>query len=157
MSLKRRVQVDVGLVERHGAALGDLPGFVEVGAGAVGVAPQGAQPGTGKQAARKVIELAGAAKSVHGLFDFGFRVFDRGFRQDVRGVEVLQDRLVEPGAAQCEVVESDIEKRHVVLLFTILMLCVLSCALSEKAGMKGPQASAGVDAETRWQSAGAVA
>jgi len=40
-------------------------------------------------------------------------------------------------------------KRHIVLLFTILMLCVLSCAMSEKGGTKGPQVSAGVDAQTR--------
>ncbi|MHC4145934.1 MAG: ABC transporter substrate-binding protein [Planctomycetota bacterium] len=40
-------------------------------------------------------------------------------------------------------------KRHIVLLLTAIMLCVLSCALSEEGKTKGPESSVGVDAETR--------
>ena len=40
-------------------------------------------------------------------------------------------------------------KRHIVLLFTTLMLCVLSCAFLEKAETKGPELPTGVDAQTR--------
>ncbi|MHC4145924.1 MAG: ABC transporter substrate-binding protein [Planctomycetota bacterium] len=40
-------------------------------------------------------------------------------------------------------------KRQTILVFTTLMLCVLSCAVSEKGGTKRPEASAGIDADTR--------
>ena len=59
------VEVDVGQVERHGAALGDFPGFVEVALRAVGAggpAGEAAQPGAGEEAAGEMILRAGAAE-----------------------------------------------------------------------------------------------
>ncbi|MBC8217106.1 MAG: hypothetical protein H8E73_01455, partial [Planctomycetes bacterium] len=40
-------------------------------------------------------------------------------------------------------------KRFMILLFTILMAGVLSCAVSEKRKTKDPQSPVGVDTETR--------
>ena len=52
------VEVDVGHEQRHGAALGDFPGFVQVALRALGAgarAGETAQPGAGEEAAGKVV------------------------------------------------------------------------------------------------------
>lgn len=72
------VEVDLGKVEGHRPALGDLLGFVEVGAGGVAVALDGAQPGAGEEAVREELDSTCAAESVDCLLDLGRRVLDRG-------------------------------------------------------------------------------
>lgn len=77
----RAVEVDVGQVEGHGAALGDFPGFVEVALRAVGAGgPVGeaAQPGAGEEAARELVLRAGAAEAGHGVVDFRGRGREAG-------------------------------------------------------------------------------
>ena len=63
------VEVDVGHVQPHRPALGDLPRFVEVGLCAVGAsvrAGEKAQPGAGEETERKILLQTGAAKTVYG-------------------------------------------------------------------------------------------
>ncbi len=48
------VEVDVGHVELHRAARGDLPGLVEIGLRAFGIAIHETQPGEGEKAAGHV-------------------------------------------------------------------------------------------------------
>ena len=43
------MKLDLGLEQRHGSGGGDVPGFVEVGAGGIGLARQEAEPGTGEE------------------------------------------------------------------------------------------------------------
>ena len=102
----RPVQVNVRHEQRHRAALGDFPGFVQVALRALGAgarAGETAQPGAGEEAAGKVILLAGAAEAVHGVLE--------GLAARIELVEryALQNRRVERGAAQGEVVEGDVE------------------------------------------------
>ena len=59
-------EVDVGHEQAHGAARGDLPGLVQVGPCAVGVALQMAQPGAGEEATGQDVLVARAAEAVHG-------------------------------------------------------------------------------------------
>jgi hypothetical protein len=95
------VEMDVGHEEFHGAALGDFPGFVQVVLRALEAgarAGESAQPGAGEEAAGEVVALTGAAKAGHGVLD------GRAARIEGRA---LQNRRVERGAAQGEVVEGD--------------------------------------------------
>ena len=66
------VEVDVGHVEFHGAALGDFPGLVQVALRALGAgasAFEKPQPGAGEEAAGEVMLRAGAAEAVHGVLE----------------------------------------------------------------------------------------
>ena len=66
------VEVDVGHVEFHGAALGDLPGLVQVALRALGAgacAFETPQPGAGEEAAGEVVAVAGAAEAGHGVLE----------------------------------------------------------------------------------------
>ena len=66
------MEVDVGQEERHGAALGDFPGFVQVALRALGAgarAGEKPQPGAGEEAARDVVLRAGAAEAGHGVLE----------------------------------------------------------------------------------------
>jgi len=68
------MEVDVGHEEPHGAALGDFPGFVEVGLRALGAGArvgEKPQPGAGEEAARKMVLRAGAAEAGHGGVNVG--------------------------------------------------------------------------------------
>ena len=59
------MEMDVGEMEPHRPALGDLERLVEVLARAVEVAGRRAEEGAGEEAAGDVILLTGAAKEVH--------------------------------------------------------------------------------------------
>jgi hypothetical protein len=61
------VEVDVGQEKFHGAALGDFPGFVEVGLRARGVSEK-PQPSASEEALGNVVHSAGAAEAGHGGF-----------------------------------------------------------------------------------------
>jgi hypothetical protein len=64
------VGVDVGHVELHGAALGDLPGLVQVAPRALGAGARAGkkpQPGASEEAMGNVLLLTGAAEADHGL------------------------------------------------------------------------------------------
>ncbi len=60
------MEVDVSHMQPHGAALGDLPGFVQVGPRADGVARQKAQPGAGESEGRDLIVLVCAEEVFQG-------------------------------------------------------------------------------------------
>jgi hypothetical protein len=76
--------VDVGHVELHGAALGDFPGFIQVGLRALGAgagAGEIPQPGASEEAAGKIVKLACAAEAGQGGVQFtagGLERLERG-------------------------------------------------------------------------------
>ena len=76
------VEVDVGQEEAHGAALGELAGFVQVGAGGVGVAFHEAQPGAGEEAAHHEFLFTSSTKTrfPSGCFRFSVMLFFPRFR-----------------------------------------------------------------------------
>ena len=76
------VQVDVGEVERHRAALGDLLGLVQRRAGRCGIAADELVQRGGEQAFGKVIHRARVAETVNGGGDV--RQVERRLRQRVR-------------------------------------------------------------------------
>ena len=103
--------MDVRHEQPHGAALGDFPGFVQIRLRALDAASPEPVEGVRNRSQARVRRprgrwscVAGAAEAGHGVlkFDFGLRIADCG---------VGQNRLVERGAAQREVVEGDVEKR----------------------------------------------
>jgi hypothetical protein len=96
------VKVNVGHVQSHGAALGNLPGFVQVGSCASSVTLQDPQPGTSEKAARNLVRIARTAESIHGLSDFGLRL---------SSFESLENNSVERGATQCDAGEGRVEER----------------------------------------------
>ena len=63
------VEVDVGEVERHRGALGDLLGLVKGRAGGRGIAPDEVIEGGGEQAFERVVELSSVAEAVVGGSD----------------------------------------------------------------------------------------
>ena len=74
------VQVNVREEQRHRAAGGDLPGFVQVALRAFGAGPLTAEtplPRAGEQTAGEFVLLAGAAEAGHGLFNFPFTLVPR--------------------------------------------------------------------------------
>ncbi len=74
------MQVDVGEEERHRAAGGDLPGFVQVALRALGAAAATGEtplPSAGEEAASEEELLSGAAETGHGLFNFPFTLVPR--------------------------------------------------------------------------------
>ena len=64
------VQVDVGHEQTHVAAGGDLPGFVQVGAGGGGVVGDGVEPGAGEEAAGDMVLRTCGAEAVDGGGEF---------------------------------------------------------------------------------------
>ena len=67
------IEMDVRQEQRHGPALGDFPGFVEVALRALGAgarAGETAQPCAGEEAVGEVVLVAGAAKAGHGMVEF---------------------------------------------------------------------------------------
>jgi hypothetical protein len=102
--------------QRHRPAFRDFKGFVEVALRAL-VAGAGAgeeaQPGAGEQAAGEEILIAGAAEAVHGVLE--------GLAARIELVEryARQNRRIERGAAEGELVERDVEERLDVLFSPI--------------------------------------
>lgn len=98
------VEVNISHVQPHGAALGDFPGFVQIGLCTLGAGLsvfEKSQPGAGEEAAGNVVHRAGAAEAGHGSIQFAAG----GFKYTIPS---FQNRRVECSAAQSEMVESDI-------------------------------------------------
>ena len=55
------VEMDIGLVKWHRAALGDLPGFVQILPATGFVTGSKSYPGTGQQAKGEVVHMSGCA------------------------------------------------------------------------------------------------
>src|SRR5689334_14302985 len=85
--------MDVGEMEAHRAALGDLLRLVEIGAGGGGVALRGAEPRAREQSAREMISIL--SKSVDRRFDVRMRAVEH------RNAE---NRAEERDAAEGEIV-----------------------------------------------------
>ena len=98
------VEVDVGEVERHRAALGDLLGLVEGRAGRRGIAADEVIQRGGEQAFGKVVHRARVAEAVDGGGDV--RQVERRLRQ-----RVGQNRPNQPDPSQRQVIEGDVEER----------------------------------------------
>src|SRR5262249_55819401 len=104
----RAIEMNVGHEQFHRPAFGDLPGFVQIflrapGAGAR--AAEKAQPGAGEESVRNSRHVARAAEAVYG----GVNVEE--VRSQKSEVRTFQNRRVERGAAQREVVKREVEKR----------------------------------------------
>ncbi len=97
------VEVDVGEVERHGAALGDLLGLVEGRTGRRGVATDEVIERGGDEASGKIVQQSRVAQAVDGGGDV--RQLERRLRQ-----RVGENRLNQPDAGQRQVIEGDGEE-----------------------------------------------
>ncbi len=126
----RSIQMDVGQEQRHRPELGDLPRLVQIALRALGAgtrAGETAQPSSGEKAAREVVLLAGAAQAGHGVVQLhrcrGESALTRFGRERGGGLchltlaaQRIENRHVERGAAQREVVDGDVEEADIVLL-----------------------------------------
>jgi hypothetical protein len=66
------MEVDVGQEEGHGAALGDLPGLVQIALRTLGAgagAGENAQPGAGEEAAGEVVLPARVTEAGYGVLE----------------------------------------------------------------------------------------
>ena len=97
------VEVDVGEVERHRAAVGDLLGLVEGRAGRRGIVADEVIERGGEEGVWKVVQLSRVADAVDGGGDV--RHVERRLRQRVR-----QDCPNQPDAAERQVIEGDMEE-----------------------------------------------
>ena len=95
----RPLEVGIGLVETHVAALGDLLGLGQVGRGGGDVAAEAVEGGAGQEAAGNVVLATGLPQAVHGPFQVV-----RG-RDEVRGGG--RQGQAEMGAAKEELVEGE--------------------------------------------------
>ena len=102
------VEVDVGEVERHRAALGDLLRFVEEAGGGVGIAGEVVVPGGGEEGEREVMGCAGLAEAAEGGGEMGM---GKVGTQVARGIE---RGAVEVDAGEGEVVEGVVEETWVI-------------------------------------------
>jgi len=100
----RTMEMDIREMERHGTALGDLEGFVEVGAGAGDVVFERMQPCAGEKAAGEIVLLARSAKTVYR----GVDVADCRF--SMHAIGRVKDREIERGTTENEVIEGDVEE-----------------------------------------------
>ena len=71
------VQVDVGEVERHRPALGDLLGFVEVEGGGGGIAVTVVVQGGGEEGSWELVNCVGLANAFKGLLPMRIRELGR--------------------------------------------------------------------------------
>ena len=104
----RPLEVDVGLVETHVAALGNLLGLAEVGRGSVRGVAQTSEDGAGQETAGDVVFSAGLTQSVDSPV------------QVIQGLGEVRRRTgrqgqAEMGASEGEVVEGDVENPIVTL------------------------------------------
>ena len=113
------MQVDVDDKQLHRAALGNVPGLVEIALGAVGAgagAKQGAVHGAGEEAVDDEFLCSSLAEAGNSLINCGLRISDFGLgtangRRRIGDGIGVQDRAVEGSAGEGEVIEGDVEER----------------------------------------------
>lgn len=81
------VQVDVGHVQPHRAAFGQLPSFVQVHSSPAAVSRQNSQPGSSHEAARQFRDGGGAPQTRDGLLDFLAGSGERGVPLGLSGFQ----------------------------------------------------------------------
>ena len=112
------VEENIGLKKRHRAALGDLPGRVQIRLGTGHVAIDVAQPGVCEEAARCMVLTASGAKCVHRVVYTHTR--DRSGRFCLGTGR--EQRLEKLDAGECQSHESDAEQHSTDLDFVECLL-----------------------------------
>ncbi len=90
------VQVNVGQEQRHRAAFGDLPGFVEVSFGAIGadvLVLKAAQSSAGEETMRKIHGVTGVAQIDHDMVDIGLNALHAAKRVREHAVDHVFQHL----------------------------------------------------------------